>query len=867
MAQAAPTRMAPLVTCAAIIVSIGLRAQAPPVSGLIAFENATVVVGDGRTLDRATVVVRAGLIESVGTAAPPPGARVVDLKGSILYPGFIDTLTEQGLRPRPAGEKAPAPAPGGVMAHVRAADLLESNGAKLAAWRDAGVLAFNVSPDTGIFMGQTAVVTLGAGGAAPTVVRGSAAMRLSLRPLMEHSEVGPLQYLGPQSFPSVPIGVIAHVRQTLLDAQHQAVASEKNPALDALVPVVQRALPLIVPAQEERHIRRVVDLSEQFNVTCIVAGGYEAVEVAAELNRRKVPVLISLNFPQQRLDNPAADEPVRDAEFRQHAPRSAADLAAAHVPFAFYSDGLPNGRAFLQNLRLTVRYGLSKDAALRAATLTAAEILGVDRQLGSIEPGKIANFIVADRDLFDDAAQIRSVVARGEIVDVAPVPAVPTAAIAPAPAAAHVAAALAGTGEILFTHANILTVTHGTLRNTSLLVRGGKISAIGAGAVAGPRTQTIAAADGWITPGLIDAHSHIPSDSHNETARIVMSMANTRDTLDPSDISMYRVLAGGVTTVQLLFGSVDVIGGQNVVIKMRWGKPAPGLVFDGAKPTIKFALGENPKYRGVAAVPGGPRRYPATRMGVEDVIRAALNDALGYRQTWADYEQQKAAGGAAVPPRRDLTLEPLVEVLEGRRLVQAHSYRADEMLMLMRVAEEYGFRIGAFHHANEAYKIASEIAKHGAGASVFADQGTGKIEQIDSTPYNAAILMRHGVVVSINSDSEAVAPHLNQEAAKTMKYGGLTENEALATITLNPAKQLGIDTRVGSIDTGKDADLVLFRGHPMSVYGVPEMVLIDGEVYFSRERDRERQKAIDAAKQHLSASPKPTTRPGGNRER
>ena len=292
-----------LAGCAVVALSVWVRAQSPSAGGATAFENATVVVGDGRVLARATVVVRDGLIESVGAAASPAGSRIVDLAGSFLYPGLIDALTEQGLR-QSAKDKPRDVPPGGVMADVRAADLLDADGQKLAAWRDAGVLALNVAPDSGIFMGQSAIVSLRAGAGAPSVVRAPVAMRMSLRPLAEHTEVGPLQYLGPQGFPSVPIGVIAHIKQTLVDAQHQLIAPVTSAALDALAPVVRRAMPLIIPAQEERHIRRVVDLSDQFSMRFIVAGGYEAPELAAELNQRKIPVLVSLNFPEERRDNP-----------------------------------------------------------------------------------------------------------------------------------------------------------------------------------------------------------------------------------------------------------------------------------------------------------------------------------------------------------------------------------------------------------------------------------------------------------------------------------------------------------------------------------------------------------------------------------
>ncbi|HXV60870.1 MAG TPA: amidohydrolase family protein [Vicinamibacteria bacterium] len=404
---------------------------------------------------------------------------------------------------------------------------------------------------------------------------------------------------------------------------------------------------------------------------------------------------------------------------------------------------------------------------------------------------------------------------------------------------------------ILVRGGTVLTVTDGTIESGSVLIRDGKIVEVGAGIDAPAGAEVIDATGRFVLPGIIDAHSHIAAESINEGSIAVSSMTGTESVLDPTDIDIYRELAGGVTTSNVLHGSANPIGGKNVVIKHRWGKDAEGLKFQGAMPGIKFALGENPK-RSRGTRPGVPRRYPATRMGVQDVIREAFTEARAYQKTWQEYERKKSQGETGlVPPRRDLELEPLVEVLEGKRLVHAHCYRADEILQLLRLAEEFGFRIATLQHVLEGYKVAKEIAEHGAGASTFSDWWAYKVEAYDAIPYNAALMTEKGVLVSINSDSAEEARHLNQEAAKAMKWGGLSEEQALALVTINPAKQLRIDDRVGSIEVGKDADLAIFDAHPLSVYAVNQMTLIDGEVYFDRENDIEQRKRIEEEKQTL----------------
>src|SRR5437588_8791386 len=329
-------------------------------------------------------------------------------------------------------------------------------------------------------------------------------------------------------------------------------------------------------------------------------------------------------------------------------------------------------------------------------------------------------------------------------------------------------------------------------------------------------------------------------------------MVNMAEILNPDDIDIYRDLAGGVTAANLLPGPANAIGGQTLVIKLRWGQPAAKLPFEGALPGINFALGENPK-RSNFSVPGQPKRYPATRMGVEETIRGAFTEARDYKGSWDLYNKRTAAGEKnLIPPRRDLRLDPLVEVLEGKRYVHSHCYREDEILMLLRVAKEFGFKVRTFQHVLEGYKVADELAAAGVGASTFSDWWAYKVEAYEAIPYNAAVMTRRGVVVSINSDDAEEATHLNQEAAKTIKYGGLTHDEALRLVTLNAAIQLGIDKRVGSIDAGKDADLVIYNHDPLSAYAVAQKTIVDGRVYFDREKDIANRAEIEKEKKALT---------------
>ena len=416
---------------------------------------------------------------------------------------------------------------------------------------------------------------------------------------------------------------------------------------------------------------------------------------------------------------------------------------------------------------------------------------------------------------------------------------------------------------IVIRNANIMTVTHGNVKG-SVVVKDGKITDIGEKVLEPTGATIIDAAGQYVIPGIIDCHSHIAVDGGvNEGSLSVASMANIKDVINPEEISIYRALAGGVTTANILHGSANSIGGQTIVLKMRWGKDASSMIFEGAKPGIKFALGENVKRsgnpqggRGAAGAAAVQARYPGTRMGVEDVIREAFTEAKAYKAEWDAYKAAVARGEHPIPPRKDLKLEPLKEVLEGDRYVHSHCYRADEILMLIRVADDYGFKIRTFQHVLEGYKVAKEIAAHNAGGSTFSDWWDYKMEAVDAIPFNATLMTRKGVVVSLNSDDAELMRHLNTEAGKAMKYGGATETEALAMVTINPAKQLGIDNRVGSIDIGKDADLVIYDKYPLSDFAKVQKVLIDGSVYFDRDKEvsglaakaAEKQKLVDKLK-------------------
>ena len=384
--------------------------------------------------------------------------------------------------------------------------------------------------------------------------------------------------------------------------------------------------------------------------------------------------------------------------------------------------------------------------------------------------------------------------------------------------------------SVLIKGGTVLTITTGTKELTDVLIENGKITRIDKNISAKSGIKVIDAKGKYVMPGIIDAHSHIGIDAVNEASHPVTSEVYVGDAINPYDISIYRALAGGVTISHAMHGSANAIGGQCQTLKHRYGESDPKkLIMENAPRTIKFALGENP----IRVHGEGQKISPSTRMGVEQVYRNSFSEALLYQKKWDDYKK----GITKVSPEYNHRYEILSDILKGEVLIHCHSYRADEILMLMNVLKDFGIKKICFQHVNEGFKVAPELAAFGASASVFSDWWAYKFEVYYSTAYNAAILTKNGVVTSINSDDAELIRHLYHEAAKTQRYGNLSDDEALKLITINPAKQLGIDTRVGSIEVGKDGDIVVFDKHPLSIYTIPQYTIVDGVVRFDRMND------------------------------
>ncbi len=870
----------------------------PTIPGHFAITHARVVRVSGPTLESGTVVVRDGIIEAVGAdAAVPKDAWVIDGTGLTVYPGLIDPLTTLGhAEPRPAAPAARGPGGGGgagasspeipyswgpedrpaTFTWLSGADELDPTDGRIAKWRDAGYTSALSTRSRGIFPGAGAVVDLSGERGGDMVVKPDVVQRINL------------DARGFPGYPNSLMGVFAYIKQLYLDAQHydrvwqaydRSPRGRARPEYDRALEPLRAPQPVLFPAADRKEVERAIKTAKVIGEPLVVYGAQAAYDAADVLKAAGAPVLVDLDWPEPSRDADPADEPaLSQLRLYERAPTTPAALQKAGVRFAFYTGGLDDPGQARARVKRAVDAGLPEDAAIRALTLAPAQILGLEDRMGSIDAGKIANLVVVRGDLLDPQAKIEKVVVDGHPYDVfhaetlarggargsapdAGADGARRAEPAGAPADSAAPAPAAGPGTLvpmaadrgpyredavtLIRNATVMTVTKGTLQGADVLIRNGRIAEVGKGIAAPNGAHVIDATGLYLTPGIIDCHSHIATDAVNEGSINVSAMVGIKDVLDPSDVAIYRALAGGVTTINVLHGSANPIGGGNAVIKLRWGADADDLLLQGAPPGIKFALGENVKRD------RNPDRYPATRMGVQDVIRQAFIDARAYQKEWDAYRARAKEDRDAIPPRRDLKLEKLAQVLSGERLVHAHSYRADEILQLMRTAEEFGVRIATFQHVLEGYKVADELARHGAGASTFSDWWAYKVEAYDAIPYNAALMTRHGVVVSINSDDPEEMRHLNQEAGKTMKWGGLSENEALKLVTINPAMQLGIADRVGSIEVGKDADLALFDGDPLTVDGRVQKTFIDGKLYFDRDLDRERTAAIEREKAAL----------------
>ena len=824
----------------------------------VAIRNATVVVAPGRTLEKASVVLRDGLIADVGPEIDlPKDAEVVEGTGLTVYAGFIDgrsniglpdtkrtreqILLVEGEKPDFTREAPPHMEQAnrkGLRPELDAAELVQVTEELARKAHAGGFTVARVGTVDEYFGGRTALVTLSGQPRRNVLLRGNPVLQAGFK-----------NYAA--GYPTTLMGVVAHLRQFLMDGKHYAATLDSwkpgrprvpvDAALDAVQPVLKGELPVSFLADTERDILRVFALADEFSLKTEITGGEEAWKVAGTIKAHGAPVILSLKLPKEpekKKDDEA--EPARltaeHARLRSEQTDCARVLYEKRIRFCFSSADLPSPGDALPNLATRIQQGLPADAALAALTTTPAKLFGIDGTHGTVEKGKTANLTVLSSPLGDKKSRVKFVFIDGrkfEIDSKAPEDKKQEEkkddAKAPLPDYAietdqDRVPKTKTKGTALLKGATILTVADaGTIANGSIYVREGKILAVGATVTAPDDVAVIDVGGLTVMPGIIDCHSHIAMEGGlNESSQTITPEVRVRDALDGHDLEIYRATAGGVTAANLLHGSANAIGGQNAVVKLKYRAPAQQLLFPGAPRGVKFALGENPTQANFADNRG--KRFPNTRMGVEASIRRAFLEAR-------DYEQALKRDPLT---RRDLRLDALLGILQGEILVHCHCYRADEILMVLGAARDNGFKVATLQHALEAYRVAPEIAASGAAVSTFSDWWSYKVEANEAIPYNAALMTRAGILSSINSDLPHQIRHLNIEAAKTMKYGGLSEQEALAQLTINPARQLGIDKFAGSIEPGKSADLAFFNGHPFSPYSRCVMTLIDGEVVFEK---------------------------------
>ncbi len=911
-------------------------------------QNATVHIEPGNTISNASIAMRDGIIEQVGSRiSVPKDATIIDLQGAQIYAGFIDGWFE--VKTKEVKQTARSHWIDLVHPEWVASDYYSPDTKVVNDLRSLGFTQIHAVPDDGIFRGQSSVIDLDDDNsiAVPVVSQ-----------VLDFKN----RAWGSRDYPGSLLGTIAVMRQTLYDAdwygRSQAIYAKHpdknesikaNLALKVLAKAQADKTPFIIKTGQEAAALRAMDIAREFGLKLWLLGSGFEYRRLSEISKEKPFIILPVNFPGK----PDISKPFRANQYTtdqlKHwdlAPDNARKLVAAGVQIGFTTKGLKKREQFRKNLSAAVRRGLSEDAALAGLTTAPAKQFGLSKTHGKIKPGYQASLVVVEGNYFDDSNPVRSVWIRGNKYDVEPAAdlllpgkwdfslkgltghlefkgkpsklsgalifekttlvlkhlnldgnrvswsvELDTNNIAGVSRFTGILAndILRGTvvqanddefswtatnfilfptdePEIIEDSASDLVVVYpegaygleqipdqphsvfindatiwtsgpkGILKGWDMLVVDGKIKQI-AQHIKPPKNNPVVI-DGrgkFITAGLIDCHSHSAAASINEGAQSVTAEVRIQDVLDPDDINIYRELAGGLTTINILHGSANTIGGQNAVIKLRWGSNAKGLILKQAPQGIKFALGENVKQSNWGD--DFKTRYPQTRMGVEQILRDAFTRARDYQNNWQVYHKTSKWRKTLVPPRKDLELDALVEVLAGERLVHCHSYRQDEILMLSRVAEDFGFTIGTFQHVLEGYKVAERIAEHGAGASTFTDWWAYKFEVYDAIPYNGTLMQDAGVLVSFNSDSGELARRMNLEAAKGVKYGGMSEIDALNTVTINPAKQLKIDNWVGSLEEGKDADFVVWTGHPLSTQTICEQTWIDGLQYFSHKKD------------------------------
>jgi imidazolonepropionase-like amidohydrolase len=918
--------------------------------GYVAFTHANIVKDSKTTLKDATLIIKEGKIIAVGNnITVPKDAAEINCKGKYIYPSFIDlmsnygiTVAEQPKRTRGffqaqfvSDTKGAFGWNQAIRPETDASKIFTANEKEAKDLRGMGFGVVLTHLQDGIARGTGTLVTLSDEKENLDMLKDKAAAFYSFS-----------KGTSTQDYPTSLMGSIALVRQTYLDAQwyknlspadkEKSTSEGINLSLEAWSN--NQSLPQIFDAGDKWNVLRAKKIADEFGVQYIIKGGGNEYQRMDEMKATKANFILPLNFPKAiDVEDPNATRLVALSVMKhwEMAPLEPGMFDKAGLNFALTASGT-TGDEFLKNLRQAIDNGLSEDKALDALTKTPATLIGMYDKVGSIDAGKLADFIITTGPVFDEQTVFLQNWIQGKKfiltdngwndyrgnykltikqnnnnkqydVAVEGKPGKLSATIKPATDTAKTKldiditqtsvnlkwsnkadssrtnllygvinnAMWNGSGydaggnivtwnmitsspyvekpdtskpkqkksdinttmlypfngygfsempkqeDVLIKNATVWTnEADGILQNADVLLKNGKIAAIGKN-LSAQNAKQIDGTGEYLTPGIIDEHSHIAvSGSVNECSQSVTSEVRIADVINPEDIDIYRQLSDGVTSSHILHGSCNTIGGQTQLIKMRWGKDAEEMKFANWDPFIKFALGENVK----RSYSPTNNRFPDTRMGVEQVLVDAFTRA-------EDYEKM------GENKRRDLELDALVEILNHKRFITCHSYVQSEINMLMHVADSFHFKVNTFTHILEGYKVADKMKAHGAYASTFSDWWAYKAEVEDAIPYNAALMTDEGLTVAINSDDAEQARHLNQEAAKTMKYGGMTEEQAFKMCTLNPATMLHVADRVGSIKIGKDADVVLWNNNPLSVYATAQKTFVDGIEYYDRQRD------------------------------
>ena len=927
--------------------------------GVHVFTNATLWKNYNTKIDSATLVIRDGKVVDAGkNIAAPKGAMVHDLKGKFIYPSFIDIFSDYGMPEVAKAKRSEDPqmesnikgAYGwnqAIHTDFQAAKNFTVVDGKADELRKIGFGTVLSNKKDGIARGTGTVVTLNSDKENFVLVKADASAHYSFN-----------KGSSSQDYPSSLMGSIALLRQTHYDAQWYKTSTDKkeyNINLEEWN--AEQSLPQIFDAGGDwQKVLRADKVGDEIGVQYIIKAKGDEYKRVDELKKSNAKIITSLNFPKAfDVDDPYKANWVSLEEMKhwELAPTNCATLAKAGIDFALTTSDLEKKEEFLANLRKAVKYGLDSTLALKALTYNPASFTNVYDKVGSLEPGKLANFFITSKPLFDEKAEINENWIQGRRYEVkafdqkdirgeyalaigstkyklkltgeatAPKAQIiltdtvkldakfsykdndisfsflpekkATEKIRLSGTIDYSAKAWSGNGQLgngewitwsatqtkgadadtskpkkdtIDVTKNLGKVTFpflaygneqipvqenyllkngtvwtneadGVLSNSDVIIRAGKISSVGKN-LACADCKTIDATNKFITSGIIDEHNHIAiQEGVNEGAKASSAEVRIGDVVTCDDINIYRQLSGGVIGAQLLHGSANPIGGQSALIKFRWGYAPEKMKIEGADGFIKFALGENVKQSNWGD--HNTVRYPQTRMGVEQTYYNYFTKAKEYQKQWDKYNTSKTKG---VSPRRDIELDALAEILNKKRFITCHSYVQSEINMLMHVADSFNFKINTFTHILEGYKVADKMKAHGANASTFADWWAYKYEVIDAIPYNAAILTKAGINTAVNSDDAEMARRLNQEAAKSIKYGGLTEEQTWKLCTLNPAKMLHLDSRTGSIKVGKDGDIVVWSANPLSIYAKAEKTFVDGILFFDSEKDLQKREEI-----------------------